>query len=75
MTTLTNAATDGTADPDEAIHLQRLRLLDARIALCDLIRDACPGPHKAVQHRDGRPPWCRVCGYTDDGTNIPEDRS
>lgn len=23
---------------------------------------ACPGEHKPVQHRDGKPPWCNLCG-------------
>lgn len=27
----------------------------------------CPD-HKPVQHRDGKPPWCRTCGLTADGT-------
>lgn len=23
--------------------------------------------HKPVQHRDGKPPWCKLCGLTADG--------
>lgn len=23
--------------------------------------------HRPVQHRDGKPPWCKVCGLTEDG--------
>jgi hypothetical protein len=33
---------------------------------------ACPGPHRPVQHRDFKPPWCRVCGCGVDGTNWRE---
>lgn len=29
--------------------------------------------HEPVQHRDGKPPWCPVCGLTSDG-RIPESR-
>jgi hypothetical protein len=31
------------------------------------IEAECPGPHKYVQHRDAKPPWCEVCGYTAGG--------
>ncbi len=34
------------------------------------VRAACPGPHKLVQHRDGKSPWCRVCGYTAGGVRV-----
>lgn len=27
--------------------------------------------HKPVQHRDGKPPWCKKCGLTEGG-NKPE---
>src|SRR5699024_2573364 len=27
--------------------------------------------HKPVQHRDGKPPWCRECGYTSPAPAIP----
>ncbi len=30
-------------------------------------RLACPGPHKVVQFRDGKPPHCKVCGKTATG--------
>lgn len=26
--------------------------------------ETCPH-HNAVQHRDGKPPWCSTCGWTD----------
>jgi hypothetical protein len=32
-----------------------------------------PHVHAPVQHRDGKPPWCRVCGLTANGT-VPESR-
>lgn len=28
---------------------------------------ACPGPHAPVQHRDGKPQWCRLCGTDANG--------
>ena len=31
------------------------------------------GSHKPVQHRDGKPAWCPVCGLTADG-NVPMSR-
>jgi hypothetical protein len=31
------------------------------------IRDRCPGEHRYVRHRDGKPPWCDACGFTDIG--------
>ncbi len=27
--------------------------------------------HQAVQHRDGRRPWCNTCGYSDPYPAIP----
>lgn len=39
----------------------------AQIQLAGLILSVCPGPHRPVQHRDHRPAWCRVCGYTTTG--------
>lgn len=32
----------------------------------------CPN-HKPIQHRDGKPPWCRECGLTANGT-VPKSR-
>lgn len=31
------------------------------------------GSHRPVQHRDGKPAWCRLCGLTADG-NVPMSR-
>lgn len=31
------------------------------------VATTCPD-HKPVQHRDARPPWCRSCGKTADGS-------
>jgi len=28
---------------------------------------ACPGPHAAIQHKDAKPPWCPLCGCSDNG--------
>lgn len=36
--------------------------VDARLNLADAIRDACPKPHRFVQHRDHQPAWCNTCG-------------
>jgi hypothetical protein len=44
------------------------KVIDARLALADAIRDACPGPHAYVQHRDHNPPWCKTCGRGEMGT-------
>lgn len=56
--------------PDELIAELRGRLIDARLDLADAIRAACPGRHTYVQHRDGLPPWCKACRYTEDGYRI-----
>lgn len=29
--------------------------------------------HNPIQHRDGKPPWCRICGLTADG-QVPKSR-
>lgn len=44
--------------------------IDARLALADAIREACPGPHSFVQHRDRRPAWCNACRRTGDGGSV-----
>lgn len=31
------------------------------------VKDFCE-THDPVQHRDGKPPWCRACGLTKNGT-------
>lgn len=44
---------------------------EARQRLADLLTAACPGPHRFVQHRDHRPPWCKACRYTAIGQPVP----
>jgi hypothetical protein len=50
-------------------RFQELRraLQSARMDLEVAIAQACPGPHQYTQHRDGKPPWCNVCGFTGEG--------
>lgn len=43
------------------------KVVDARLALADAIRDACPKPHAFVQHRDHQPAWCNTCGRGENG--------
>lgn len=47
------------------------------VALHKVLSDEEPptgcADHQPVQHRDGKPPWCRVCGLTESG-QIPERR-
>jgi len=31
------------------------------------LQDRCPGEHRYVQHRDGKPRWCESCGLTNIG--------
>jgi hypothetical protein len=40
----------------------------ARTELQKLLTASCPGHHRYIQHRDGKPPWCPSCHYTPDGT-------
>lgn len=58
----------------ELIREFAARVIDAKLDLADLIRSRCPGPgvHAYVQHRDGRPPWCEACGYTESGSIAKE---
>lgn len=56
---------DVIARATEAVH-------EARLDLEVAIRKACPQPHRFVQHRDKRPPWCPACRYTADGERIDE---
>jgi len=35
-----------------------------------LLLTACPGPHKFIQHRDNRPPWCNTCRYQINGQPV-----
>lgn len=66
---------DAVVDIHEVIAEQRSHAMGARIVLSGLIMAACPGPHKFVQHRDNRPPWCNRCRYTADGEVVPERES
>ena len=56
---------------DDAVF-RRLRkatsVADAR--LYRAVVDACPGEHSAIQHRDGRPAWCRDCGRNNRGVTV-----
>ena len=36
------------------------------------VADSCPGDHQVKRHRDGREPWCGLCGRTDRGELIKE---
>lgn len=47
----------------------------ARLRLADTIRNACPGDHRYVQHRDGMRPWCEACGYTAAGGLVRQEPS
>ena len=53
-------------------ELDRLRLQweIAHVRLLKAVASACPGAHHPVQHRDRKPPWCRECGRTADGTLV-----
>lgn len=60
-------------DPDPvqaSIDETRATMQDAEARLIAAIEDACPGPHKPVQHRDGLPPWCKACRRTRTGTAV-----
>ena len=50
-----------------SIDRARVRVDRAEIALRDLVRELCPGPHWVMQHRDRQPPWCEACGRTERG--------
>lgn len=49
--------------PEAEAELLHLDVLEskARAELSKFVHDHCPGPHRLVQHRDGRPPWCKAC--------------
>lgn len=61
--------------PDQEI-LDRLReqLNQAEHHLYRSVVQACPDPdkHRAVQYRDGKPPWCALCGRTNRGVKVKE---
>ena len=51
------------------------RIAETRAALARLqerIGAGCAGPHVYVNHRDGKPPLCDVCGYSDVGLHQGE---
>lgn len=50
----------------EAIAQLRARIAELQVEIDRAVWLACPGPHLPRQHRDGRPPWCKVCRYTVD---------
>lgn len=57
-------------EDDHALLLLRREANLAEQRLKDTVAEKCPGPHKPVQHRDHRPPWCQVCGRTTRGLRI-----
>ena len=59
-----------TTDPHAFIASLAADAAEAQRDLADAIREACPGPHSYVQHRDRKPAWCEACGYAEDGTRI-----
>lgn len=61
--------------PDqEALDQVRNQVMEAEFHLHRMVVQACPDPdkHRAVQHRDGKPPWCPLCGRTSRGVRIKE---
>jgi hypothetical protein len=42
----------------------------AEMILRNAVRDACSGEHNPTQHRDRKPPWCRLCGR--DGRGVQQ---
>ena len=61
------------SDDDQRL-LDRMReeLEGAEATLYFAVVDACPGDHQVKQRRDGREPWCGLCGRTDRGELIKE---
>lgn len=61
--------------PDqEALDQARNQVMEAEFHLHRMAAQACPDPdkHQAIQHRDGKPPWCTLCGRTNRGVRIKE---
>lgn len=61
--------------PDqEALDQARNQVMEAEFHLHRMVAQACPDPdkHRAVQHRDGKPPWCPLCGRTNRGVKTKE---
>ena len=59
-------------DDQWLIDRMREELEGAEATLYFAVVDACPGDHLAKQRRDGREPWCGLCGRTDRGVSIKE---
>ena len=59
---------------DVQIVIDHLRdeIEGAEAVLYFTVVDACPGDHLAKRRRDGREPWCGLCGRTDRGELIKE---
>lgn len=54
--------------------IDRLReeIEGAEATLYFIVVDACPGDHQVERRRDGRKPWCGLCGRTGSGELIKE---
>jgi hypothetical protein len=63
-------AVDALQPTHDGIAQQAKAIADAQIVLAALILSVCPGPHRYVQRRDRRPPWCGACGYTSHGLRV-----
>lgn len=59
---------------DDQWLLDRLRdeLEGEEATLYFAVVSACPGDHQVKRRRDGREPWCGLCGRTDRGVLIKE---
>lgn len=57
-------------DHADAINQTARRLNEVRTELAAQLSAFCPGPHRLVQHRDTRQPWCEACRYTADGLRV-----
>jgi hypothetical protein len=59
--------------PDPMIGGLALAAGSAKDRLEGVLAALCPGTHGKhvyVQHRDGKPPWCNSCRYTEWGVKI-----
>lgn len=62
---------EGSSDyTQRRIDKLRGEYLEAERALIGAVIAACPGPHRLVQHRDGRLPWCPKCRRTEQGHQV-----
>lgn len=55
---------------DDVLTAKRRHLATEKALLDEAVQTACPGEHQPAQHRDGRAPWCRACGRTQDGRRV-----